>query len=362
MKVRVSRSISIRFLPNERYLFDSFLCTKIEIDSLGTLGFIEFVEEVSDWVELNDATNLLAKFAEVNLEVASKEINYLLAGGFLESSKTDCQSYHMDHEREWMDKGWLEPFHFHYHTNNLTKLNYSKDGEKKDQDRMQKYVNEETPPSNYKEIDSLAIQLKKGPTSSKIAIGDVFTNNTYKPEEVKDGNFNFDKFSELMYLTAGEVTSKTLYVTGEHVGKTSPSGGARHPIEVYVIAHHLESVNPGIYHYNVKKHCLNLVSGGDYSKFVKSHILKHPNRPGFVAKATLVYTCIFDRSMFRYREPRSYRVMNLDLGHVMQTTAMVATSLGMSTYRGYSLDEIEVEKLLQVDLLMESSMAFCAIG
>ena len=38
--------------------------------------------------------------------------------------------------------------------------------------------------------------------------------------------------------------------------KTSPSGGARHPIEVYLMALRVDGLKAGIYHYQARDHLL----------------------------------------------------------------------------------------------------------
>jgi len=79
-------------------------------------------------------------------------------------------------------------------------------------------------------------------------------------------------------------------------------------------------------------------------------------------KVVFIYTTIFERSMFRYRESRSYRVMHYDLGHVLQNTSYLARCLNQNCYRGYSLNECAAEKILKLDFLSESAMAVAALG
>jgi hypothetical protein len=43
------------------------------------------------------------------------------------------------------------------------------------------------------------------------------------------------------------------------LSKTSPSGGALHPTEVYVLARDVEGVEPGLYHYGAERHELELL-------------------------------------------------------------------------------------------------------
>src|SRR6185437_563001 len=41
--------------------------------------------------------------------------------------------------------------------------------------------------------------------------------------------------------------------------KTSPSAGARHPIEAYVLSIRVHGLQPGLYHYQMQAHCLEHV-------------------------------------------------------------------------------------------------------
>ena len=43
--------------------------------------------------------------------------------------------------------------------------------------------------------------------------------------------------------------------------KTSPSGGARHSIETYVVIRDVEGLRPGIYHYAPDRHTLEKIRG-----------------------------------------------------------------------------------------------------
>src|SRR5207247_10683524 len=42
--------------------------------------------------------------------------------------------------------------------------------------------------------------------------------------------------------------------------KPSPSGGARHPGEVYLMALRVKGLSPGVYHYHPGRHCLRMIS------------------------------------------------------------------------------------------------------
>jgi hypothetical protein len=54
--------------------------------------------------------------------------------------------------------------------------------------------------------------------------------------------------------------------------------------------------------------------------------------------------------------------MHLDLGHVMQSSALIASAIGRNSYRQYSADDSRLDRFLRIDGIEESFMGFCAIG
>lgn len=144
------------------------------------------------------------------------------------------------------------------------------------------------------------------------------------------------------------------------VFKTSPSGGGRHPTEVYVYARAIEGVEPGTYHYNPGKHTLERIGGTRTDDELGTIVGDQP----WVGTAGMLvfFTCVLARSMWRYHAPRTYRLLHMDIGHVSQTVYLLATSLGLGvTFTSAMRDEL-VEDLLGVRASHEVVMGCAAIG
>ena len=75
-----------------------------------------------------------------------------------------------------------------------------------------------------------------------------------------------------------------------------------------------------------------------------------------------IYSSLFERSMFRYREPRSYRVMHYDLGHLMKNVNLISRAYSRDCYSGPSLPEKLIEELINLDGIRESVMSFSAVS
>lgn len=66
--------------------------------------------------------------------------------------------------------------------------------------------------------------------------------------------------------------------------------------------------------------------------------------------------------MWRYREPRSYRVVLNDLGHLSETVRLVATALGTEVYFGHGFIDSALEDLIGVNGAEEPALRFVALG
>jgi hypothetical protein len=69
-----------------------------------------------------------------------------------------------------------------------------------------------------------------------------------------------DDLAALLGLTGGIQQWVSLRGQGDLALKTSPSGGARHPIELYVCARRVDGLPSGLYHYDGSRHRLNLLT------------------------------------------------------------------------------------------------------
>nr|WP_042197436.1 SagB/ThcOx family dehydrogenase [Kibdelosporangium sp. MJ126-NF4] len=161
----------------------------------------------------------------------------------------------------------------------------------------------------------------------------------------------------LLQISAGVVA---IDERTQAVYKTSPSGGARHPTEVYVYARAVEGIEPGTYHYNPTAHTLERIGGTRADDELGTIVGDQPwvGTSGMV----LFFTSVIKRSMWRYHAPRTYRLLHLDTGHLSQTVYLLATSLGLGvTFTSAMRDEL-VEELLGARASDEVMMGCAVIG
>ena len=142
--------------------------------------------------------------------------------------------------------------------------------------------------------------------------------------------------------------------------KTSPSGGARHSIEVYVLALRVEGLPRGLYHYAADRHRLELVRPGASARQVLKYL---PTQPWFgSAAALMLMTAVFPRVQWKYQFPRAYRVVLTEAGHLCQTFCLAATWLGLAPFCSLALADSRVERDLGVDGVTESVLYTAGVG
>jgi SagB-type dehydrogenase family enzyme len=135
--------------------------------------------------------------------------------------------------------------------------------------------------------------------------------------------------------------------------KSIPSGGARHPTEVFLAAFDVPGIPPGIYHYGVEHHRLEEIRAGQHRAALAHATLDLFARYDTAPAAALVFTSRVERAMWRYRDPRSFRAVLLDVGHGVAAYRHVARALGFRTYAYQKMRDGEISELLRLDRLAQ---------
>jgi len=147
---------------------------------------------------------------------------------------------------------------------------------------------------------------------------------------------------------------------GNLLRKTSPSAGARHPGEVYLMALRVKGLRAGLYHYQPATHQLETIS----TKASREKAWLYCARQHFVKNAAALFlmTAVFERTMWKYQHVRAYRVVLLDAGHLCQTFCLLATSLGLAPFCTAALKDTLIEKGLGIDGIRESVLYVAGVG
>lgn len=142
--------------------------------------------------------------------------------------------------------------------------------------------------------------------------------------------------------------------------RTSPSGGGRHPTELYVCARAVSGLEPGLYHYRTDEHTLERL--GD--RPADDELVRACGDQSWASEGAvlLFYTSVLARNSFKYENPRSYRVLQLDAGHLNQTLSLVATALGLGTTFTAAVWDECIEGFLNLDPAAELVLGCAVLG
>lgn len=145
--------------------------------------------------------------------------------------------------------------------------------------------------------------------------------------------------------------------------RSSPSGGGRHPSEGYVIIRRVPEVEPGWYHITMRPLSLRTLEGvpiddGSLRQLFPETMERFP----FDIRALVVITSMFERNMYRYREPRTFRTVHMDAGHIAASLRIAARSFGLTAGIYYCDFATRIEEALGLDGMQEGYMVTVAIA
>lgn len=287
-------------------------------------------------------------------------VDDLLAGGLLTRPDADdgadrTRPARFDAiRRRWRRFNWTEAVEYHAGTLDYPFLDYAAGGRQLDSYRMRGYVEAEPDNERHKRYPS-APRIPLPAPAADLAPGGVAEALAARPARWPDAA----ALSALLSLTFGQVgqIEHGRWQRAPMMRRTSPSGGARHPCEGYAIVLDVPGVPPGAYHVDAAQPALERIRSDVPDPATLAAIVPIEfHRFDHEIAAVIVLTCVFARNMYRYREPRTFRTVHNDAGHLAATAAMAAAAAGLRCQVEYVGDDRTVESYLGLDGLTEGFM------
>lgn len=171
--------------------------------------------------------------------------------------------------------------------------------------------------------------------------------------------------STLLYLVFGNIHGDWSDLTEyglEQLGvrKSSPSAGALHSSEAYLVALHVKELSAGIYHYQSHNHTLSVIDKNDAGSAL-GHLLAGQH---FAEKlsAGIFISARFEKNWHKYKHSKGYHHILLDIGHLSQTFQLCVTAIGFQTWLSAAFLDDEVAQLLKLQKTTEYPMFFVGMG
>lgn len=137
-------------------------------------------------------------------------------------------------------------------------------------------------------------------------------------------------------------------------------GGARGELELYVLARNVTGLDPGLYHYQVDRHQLELL-GPDIEDSALTALAVGQEMCA-AAPVTVFVTAVPARCAAKYRTARAMRVIYADTGCLLQTFGMVATALDLGAYATAAFCDRDAEQLLGLNGVRETPLLILGAG
>jgi SagB-type dehydrogenase family enzyme len=345
VRIRRARTLLISWRDN-KLVFTNFRTRK---SVSATPETVRLLHSLNDWTEQSDLSRLFPEYSEESLRDAIRILakhSFLVAEGTRQSIE--------DERVQQVWSSWLPDGSFHFATKDVQFLGEAHAGR-----MMESYLEESPQPSLLKSYPdaSRATLPKVSPTENEFVriLMSRRTHRAFSKEAITT-----DAVSKLLFYTWGVHGCLDSLAFGHLFHKTSPSGGARHPGEVYLLAIRVSGLTPGLYHYDGLNHELAWIRSLD----VKKKAVEYTADQKFLkdASALFIMTAVFPRVQWKYRFARAYRVVLLDAGHLCQTFCLVATWLGLAPFCTAALRDTAIEQDLGIDGINESVLYIAGVG
>lgn len=146
--------------------------------------------------------------------------------------------------------------------------------------------------------------------------------------------------------------------------KTSPSGGGLHPVEAYPLILRVRGLKPGLYHYSVQDHRLEVLE--TLSRRAAESLANElcAGQSYFAtASALFILTARFYRSFWKYENhKKAYKVLLMDAAHLSQTFYLTCAALGLGAFFTAAINEENIERRLGLDGFEEAPVGISGCG
>lgn len=164
------------------------------------------------------------------------------------------------------------------------------------------------------------------------------------------GAVKLNEVSQLLWAAQG--------VTVPQRRRTAPSAGALYPLEVYLIASNVATLDAGVYRYIPQRHILERLAVGERINALAAAALGQ----SWIADAAcvLVLAGDFDRTAVKYGK-RAERYVHMETGHAAQNVYLQVVALGLGTTMVGAFRDSEVKRLVGMRTT-ETPLALLPVG
>jgi SagB-type dehydrogenase family enzyme len=177
----------------------------------------------------------------------------------------------------------------------------------------------------------------------------------------RSAHIALETVSNILYYSCGWTASGMQRVGGMPIiRRTSPSPGSMASIEAYLIALNVMELVPGIYHYSLVNHGLELLHGENPAGWLDSACGDQAWVSG--CSAAILLCGVTSRLAWKYPMPKGYQAMIMEVGHISQAALLCATAEGIDCFCTSALREEMFEDRIQLHPLDETPLLVVGLG
>jgi len=311
--MRFKRSSTlVVLLEHDQFVFHNFL---IQSTFAANAAALDIVRRLYAWTDVDQLHKSLSGYSLSSVE---RGLNQLVELGAVVAEGSPAAAQDAEFERSWLWGPFAGAFHFGARGGVFVS--------DQDSEMMLRELAKFTPSPalhqrNPDDRPKLTAPLKPSYDEPFRTMTRRRTNRIMLDEPV-----GFEALSDCFLFSMAITAMLDLEGIGELPLKMTPSGGARNPFEGYVCVRNVEGMTPGVYHYAAIDRSFSLVREGPPPPF--------PSMLGeqeWTANAAAVVFLVanFERSMWKYHDPMTYRVIAIEAGHIAQNMLLVATHHGL---------------------------------
>ena len=359
MNSRLTTNASVKiYFDDDKWIINNLLSkTTLETDYKTAIILISFMNGST----IENTYSIFSYYFSIQTEDYLKFVEKLLEADFLQAEDNASNMWVKKVLTDWNRYGWRKAADYHILTYDYPFWDYKQGGREADREIMEEYAKKEKDFNRGKKYKNIEKEINTPSPISILKKFDTPFKMSYKKELT---NFNVEKTKILMSLVFGVLRTRTVPDSNNRknlVRKINPSGGSRHPSEGYLFNLSIEGLEKGIYHYS------SITSTLDYLKDIPSNPQLRELFPGlyrapFEPQAFIVITSVFERNMYRYREPRTFRTIFMDVGHIIENIDKICNYLGLDNFQHQGIEDRLVESILDINYLEEGAIMGIAVG
>jgi SagB-type dehydrogenase family enzyme len=209
--------------------------------------------------------------------------------------------------------------------------------------------------ASFKGYDRFStIELPK-PLSLHFALQDALSRRTSNRDYSKKP-LNLEQISTFLFWSAGVLKNGDVDSASS---RPHPSGGAKYPLELYLLILNGDGVEPGVYHYNIQNHTLEHLHVVDLKETL-SHF-EETDDYALDSGMIILFSFIKTRNMGKYGS-LAYKLSFIESGCIMQNMYLLSAALGIGCC-GMGLSTApNFNESLKLDGINESIFSGFAVG